>query len=48
MTLVLVILGILALIGVVATLRAVARDGYRAVPPRDAADRSPEARFTEN
>ncbi|SDY76256.1 hypothetical protein [Herbiconiux ginsengi] len=46
MTIVLVFLGILALVGVAAAVRAVARDGYRRMPRRTAADRDPEERFT--
>jgi hypothetical protein len=45
MTIALIVLGILALVGLVATGRVMARDGYRAVPRRSAAHLDPEARF---
>ena len=45
MVIALVILGILALVGLVATARVVARDGYRATPRRSTADLDAESRF---
>jgi hypothetical protein len=46
MTNALVILGILALVGVVATAWTTIRDGYRRIPRRSAADLDPEEWFT--
>ncbi|MCS5717282.1 hypothetical protein N1027_03935 [Herbiconiux sp. CPCC 205763] len=45
MTVAFVVLGILALIGIVATVRSVALDGYRRAPLRGSSTRNGEGHF---
>jgi hypothetical protein len=48
MAIALLFFGILALLGIVATVLVVARDGYRPTPHREVRDIDPEAHFTAN